>query len=326
MGSIRKRKNRYEAQVRRQGVQSLTKTFTSKKDAAIWVRGIEARIDAGDLNLLAPKLTTLGDLLTRYQNEITPLKKGHAAEARRINRLLHDPISSFSLRDLNGVILAQFRDRRINDGVRAAQYDLIIIRHAIKIARLEWGVSMPNNAVDDIRIPNGVRRRERRLREHEYERLELAAQSCKNLLIWPVTQFAIATAMRRSEILSLRWYDIDLDAQIATLAHTKNGSKREVPLTKFALEILKGLDQETDHVFPISENAFRLSWSRLIKRSGINDLRFHDLRHEAVSRFFEMGLSVPEVALISGHRDLRMLASYIHLNSRSVVKKIEALS
>ena len=80
---------------------------------------------------------------------------------------------------LNGVILAQFRDRRINDGVRAAQYDLIIIRHAIKIARLEWGVFVPNNPVDDIRIPNGVRRRERRLREHEYERLELAAQSLK---------------------------------------------------------------------------------------------------------------------------------------------------
>ena len=61
MGSIRKRKNRYEAQIRRRGLQPLTKTFTSKKDATIWVRGIEARIDAGDLNLLAPKLTTLGD-------------------------------------------------------------------------------------------------------------------------------------------------------------------------------------------------------------------------------------------------------------------------
>ena len=325
MGSIRKRKNRYEAQIRRRGLQSLTKTFNSKTDATVWVRGIEARIDAGDLNILAPKLTTLGDLLARYQNEVTPLKKGHAAEARRINRLLHDPISSFSLRDLNGVILAQFRDRRINDGVRAAQYDLIIIRHAIKIAQLEWGVPMPNNPVDDIRIPNGIRRRDRRLREHEYECLELAVQSCKNPLIWPLTQFAIAAAMRRSEILSLRWDDIDLDAQIATLAHTKNGSKREVPLTKFALEILKGLDQETNHVFLISENAFRLGWSRLIKRSGINDLRFHDLRHEAVSRFFEMGLSVPEVALISGHRDLRMLASYIHLNSRSVAKKIGTL-
>mgnify|MGYP001223700370 FL=1 len=326
MGSIRKRKNKYEAQIRRQGVQSLTKTFTSKKDAAIWVRGIEARIDAGDINVLAPKLTTLRDLLMRYQNEVTPLKKGHAAEARRINRLLKDPISSFSLSDLSGLILAQFRDRRINDGIRAAQYDLIIIRHAIKIARLEWGVFMPNNPVDDIRIPNGIRRRERRLREHEYERLELAAQSCKNPLIWPLTQFAIATAMRRSEILSLRWDDIDLEEQIASLAHTKNGSRREVPLTKFALEILNSLDQETDHVFPISENAFRLSWSRLIRRSGIKDLRFHDLRHEAVSRFFEMGLSVPDVALISGHRDLRMLSSYIHLNSRSVVKRIEALN
>tara|TARA_B100001057_G_scaffold294696_1_gene294797 strand:+ start:130 stop:1110 length:981 start_codon:yes stop_codon:yes gene_type:complete len=325
MGSIRKRKNRYEAQIRRRGLHSLTKTFNNKTDATVWVRGIEARIDAGDLNVLAPKLTTLGDLLTRYQNEITPLKKGHAAEARRINRLLHDSISSFSLRDLNGVILAQFRDRRINDGVRAAQYDLIIIRHAIKIARLEWGVSMPNNPVDDIRIPNGIRKRDRRLREHEYERLRLAAQSCKNPLIWPLTQFAIATAMRRSEILSLRWDDIDLQEQIATLAQTKNGSKREVPLTKLALEILKGLSQETDYVFAISENAFRLSWSRLIRRSGIKDLRFHDLRHEAVSRFFEMGLSVPEVGLISGHRDLRMLSSYIHLNSRAVVKKIEIL-
>ena len=234
MGSIRKRKNKYEAQVRRQGVQSLTRTFTSKKDAAIWVRGIEVRIDAGDINVLAPKLTTLRDLLMRYQNEVTPLKKGYGAEARRINRLLKDPISSFSLRDLNGLILAQFRDRRINDGIRAAQYDLIIIRHAIKIARLEWGVPMPNNPVDDIRIPNGIKRRERRLREHEYERLELAAQSCKNPLIWPLTQFAIATAMRRSEILSLRWDDIDSEGQIASLAHTKNGSKREVPLTKFA--------------------------------------------------------------------------------------------
>ena len=185
---------------------------------------------------------------------------------------------------------------------------------------------MPNNPVDDIRIPNGIRRRERRLREHEYERLELAAQSCKNHLIWPLTQFAIASAMRRSEMLSLRWDDIDIEAQIATLAETKNGSKREVPLTKLALEILNGLNHETDYVFPISENAFRLSWSRLIRRSGIKDLRFHDLRHEAVSRFFEMGLSVPEVGLISGHRDLRMLSSYIHLNSRSVVKRIEALN
>lgn len=325
MGSIRKRKNKYEAQIRRRGLQSFTKTFTSKKDAIIWVRGIEARIDAGELNLLTPGLKTLGDLLTRYLNEVTPLKKGYAVETRRIKRLLRDPITSTPLKSLSGANMAQFRDRRVNDGIRAAQYDLIIIRHAIKIARLEWGVFVPNNPVDDIRIPNGIRRRDRRLREGEYERLRLAAQSCKNPLIWPLTQFAIATAMRRSEMLSLRWDDIDLKGQIASLAHTKNGSTREVPLTKFALEILKGLSQETDYVFTISENAFRLSWSRLIRRSGIKDLRFHDLRHEAVSRFFEMGLSVPEVGLISGHRDLRMLSSYIHLNSRSVVQKIETL-
>ena len=118
-----------------------------------------------------------------------------------------------------------------------------------------------------------------------------AVMLLRDSCLYDLDPVAIATAMRRSEILSLRWDDIDLEEQIATLDHTKNGSKREVPLTKFALETLQGLSQETDYVFPMSENAFRLSWSRLLKRSGITDLRFHDLRHEAISTFFEQPLA-----------------------------------
>jgi integrase len=77
-------------------------------------------------------------------------------------------------------------------------------------------------------------------------------------------------------------------------------------------------------IAPTSDYAVRHAWDRLVKRAGIVDLRFHDLRHEAVSRFFEMGLSVPEVALISGHKDYRMLASYNHTDARYVLNKIRS--
>ena len=165
VGNIRKRHGKFQAQVRREGVTPVYKTFTNKKDAVVWVRGIEARIDAGETNVAAPKATSLADLITRYSQEITPLKKGRDTEQRRLNRLLKDPIAITPLSKLTSAKLAEFRDRRINDGVRAAQYDLVLIKHCIKIARLEWGVSMPNNPVDSIRIPNGIRRRERRLRD-----------------------------------------------------------------------------------------------------------------------------------------------------------------
>ena len=159
MGSIRKRNGKYQAQVRRDGVPSVSKTFIHKKDAIVWVRGLEARIDASEINITVPKLITLRDILVRYAKEITPHKKGKEQESRRINRLLRDPIADFKLSKLNSASIATFRDRRVKDGLRAAQIDMGIIRHAVKIASQEWGVSMPKNPVDGVRVPNGLKQR-----------------------------------------------------------------------------------------------------------------------------------------------------------------------
>ena len=324
MGSIRRRNGKFQAQVRRDGITPVSKTFTHKKDAVVWVRGLEARIDAGETNVSAPKATTLAHLLSRYSKEVTPAKKGCDPEQRRLSRLLRDPISETPLSKLSSAKLAEFRDRRVHDGVRAAQYDLILIKHCIKIARLEWGVPMPSNPVDAVRIPNGIKRRERRLRDGEYDALKDAAKSCKNTLIWPMVDFAIQTGMRRSEILSLRWENLSDQRRVATLPDTKNGSKRDVPLTLKAAQVIANLPAHAENIFPTSDYAVRHAWDRLVKRAGIEDLRFHDLRHEAVSRFFEMGLSVPEVALISGHKDYRMLARYTHMTAENVLNKLDA--
>ena len=322
MGSIRKRNNKFQAQVRREGVSPVSKTFSKKKDAIVWVRGLEARIDAGETHVVAPKAITLGDLLKRYSEEITPHKKGRDPELRRLKRLLRDNISSTPLSKLSGPKLVTFRDRRMGDGIRAAQYDLVLIRHCLNIARKEWGVSLPSNPVNDIRVPNGIRHRERRLEEGEYEKLKVAAESCRNLLLWPVIKFALATAMRRSEILSLEWSHIDLGAGIATLPNTKNGKQRRVPLSPSALEILKQLPHKADQAFRTTDYAIRQGWDRLVRRAGIENLKFHDLRHEAISLLFEHGLNLPEVSLISGHRDPRMLFRYTHLRADDIRDKL----
>jgi integrase len=128
--------------------------------------------------------------------------------------------------------------------------------------------------------------------------------------------------MRRGEILAMKWDDIDCAARALLIPSSKNGYARVIPLLPEALNILAQLPRSDRRVFPLSGNAVRLAWARLQKRTGIADLHFHDLRHEAISRFFEAGLSAPEVALISGHRDPRMLFRYTHPTRERILKQL----
>ena len=162
--------------------------------------------------------------------------------------------------------------------------------------------------------------------EGEYEKLKAASHSCRNLLLWPVIEFALATAMRRSEILSLEWSYINLSAGIATLPVTKNGTQRSVPLSISARNILRETSRDADHPFTTTDYAIRQGWDRLVRRAGIENLKFHDLRHEAISRFFENGLNLPEVSLISGHKDPRMLFRYTHITAEHVSRKLGSLN
>ena len=127
-------------------------------------------------------------------------------------------------------------------------------------------------------------------------------------------------------MLRLQWRDIDIEVRWALIRNTKNGSDRTIPLSKAAVAILDGLDMSRCAPFPLSGNALRQCWTRACERAEIKDLRFHDLRHEAISRLFELGLTVPEVALISGHRDARMLFRYTHLAPLAVRERLDRLA
>ena len=188
----------------------------------------------------------------------------------------------------------------------------------------EWGLMLSSNTIDKVKMPPSSPARNRRLENGEFERLEEAAKQTKNPNIWPVIVFAIDSGMRQGEILGLQWEHVDLERRIAFLPLTKNGSSREVPLSTKAADVLEGQRQHNDTTspFPVTSNGFKLAWDRLRCRAGLPDLHFHDIRHEAISRFFERGLNIQEVAVISGHKDPRMLFRYTHLRAEEIVHKL----
>ena len=322
MATIRKHRGKWQAIVRRKAQGSASKTFHFRRDAERWARDQEQRLDNGTFGKLAPQEVTLAELLIRYRDTITVKKKGAPQETRRVQRLLKDPITSLVVDQITSDRLASFRDKRLRDGIRAAAIDLILIGHCLKIAMNEWGLSLALNPADKVKRPAPPKARQRRLEAAEYVSLETASSQTKNPYLWPLVILAIETGMRRSELLGLIWDNINLKNRTAYLPDTKNGSSRTVPLSSKAVAVIGNLDKSQAHLFPVSDNAIRLSWDKLKKRAKLNDLRFHDLRHEAISRFFERGLSVAEVALISGHKDPRMLIRYTHLKAVDVALKL----
>lgn len=332
MATIRKRGKKWQVMVRRDGYPCLSKTLTARADAHAWARDTERAVDRGELptNVGDLKKGTVGVLLRRYSEQITPRKKGAEAERYRIGSMLRHEFAETPLNRLTSSAIADYRDMRLrvvsSDSVRR---ELVILHHCLEIARKDWGVPIIENPVSRVTKPTPSKPRTRRLEAGEGAVLIEALSDCRNPLVKEVFLFALYTGMRRGEVLSLVWKNVDLTDRTAHLPDTKNGEERTVPLSPSAAQLLAARKQAlstpydpSQAVFPITGNAMRLAWERAKARTGIEDLRFHDLRHEAISRFFEIGLNVPEVSLISGHKDPRMLARYTQLRAADISRKL----
>jgi len=325
MATIRKRGTKWQVQVRRKGSPLLSRSFLHKADAQAWARQVELQADRGDL---APRIAvlsqlTVGDLIRRYLREVVPGKRSANNEAAVLKAFLRRDITNVTLAQLTSAHFASYRDERLalvkGPTVRR---EFVILRHCFAVAKGEWSIPIRANPLKSIKLPADSEARDRRLHEDDGERLMKATTTSSAWYLRPLITLAIETGMRRGELLSIRWKDVDLTAPTVRILKTKNGHPRTIPLTPKAVEVLASLERKDERVFPVTPNAVRLAWERLRKRAGLEDLRLHDLRHEAVSRFFEYGLTVPEVALISGHRDPRMLSRYTHLRPEKVAEKL----
>ena len=251
--------------------------------------------------------------MERYRDTVSPTKRTCHTERIVLNAFLRRSICSRRVSELRTADFAAYRDERLKEiKPSSLARELSPIRHLFEVARTDWGLPVRENPLARLSIKDADQRRVRRLRDGELDRLLAATRSSRNKLLVPIIIIALVTGMRRGEILGMKWSNIDRQAKALLIPSTKTGHARTIPLIEEAFYILDGLTPSGDHVFPLQPNALRLAWERLRKRAGIEDLHFHDLRHEAISRFFEAGLSTAEVALISGHRDARMLFRYTH--------------
>lgn len=285
-----------------------------------------------DAEQALPSLT-VRQALKKYNERISVNKRGSKQEKYRASTISKTFLGKLPLSEVTTVNVADYRDMRLASISRntnrpvspnTVRLELALLSDLFNIAIVEWG-SCTDNPVTRVRKPKIPPGRDRRITWGEERRILRAASKHKNHEIYSIVVLALETAMRQGEILGLLWENIDLRLRIAHLPITKNGSKRDVPLSLRAVDALTRLGVGTQGpVFQYTSDGFKSAWRAMIKRLGIQDLHFHDLRHEAVSRLFELGtLDMMEVATISGHKSMQMLKRYTHLKASNLVAKLD---
>jgi len=344
MATITKRGDlQWQVKIRRKGFPLQSRTFNTKTEGETWARQIEGEMDRGVfVDRSESEKTTLSEALDRYEREVSILKKGYAQEKYKIAYWKKSLIGQRYIASIRPTDLAAWRDEYLKKHSPSSVNRLmIVLSHLFTIAIKEWGMGSLINPVQQIRKPKLPRGRDRRLVPGE-EKVLLSACEAYGGDLSCLVRFALETGMRRGEIAGMTWEMVNLKKRTVTLLETKNGEKRIVPLSTEAVRILSGLPCRIDgQVWGVESASMTQAFIRAVSRARsayekeceekgtkpdqafLVNLHFHDLRHEATSRFFEKGLNPMEVSAITGHKTLQMLKRYTHLKAEDLAKLLK---
>lgn len=239
MATIRKRKDKWQVQVRRFGYGPMSRSFVQRRDAETWARQTEVALDRNEIVRCNrdQARTTVGDLFKRYATEATPQKRGSAVEAIRINALQRTALAKATLKELSSSHLASHRDARLaRVSASTVRREFAIIRHVLQTARREWGMQIARDVIELVRLPSPPRGRERRVSDKEAVALFAALDKSRNPYVGPASRFAVATGLRRGELLAMCWRDVDFNRRLLAVPETKTATPRTIPLTFAALD------------------------------------------------------------------------------------------
>lgn len=331
MATIRKTTSgRWQAIIRKKGYKPISETFRTKVMAEDWARTREdemARRTYADHTV--SKNTTVAQLLEKYDEEITPRKKSAVKERSRI-RILSARLGMFSVAGLAATDVIDYVDERLEDVCSdTIRKELSTLHHAFTAGMALWQMTLPANPVTTAKEILSVtktltpgNKRDRRVADWEAEKVIGFSESdglCA--VVWT----AIESGMRRGEMAAaMPEHYIKADRTIH-IPETKTDIPRTIPLTSRAASVIEqAISQcgDGDTIFRMTADAITRAFNRAKERAGLVDIRFHDLRHEATSRFFEMGLAIEEVALITGHTNWTTLKRYTHIKPKNVGKKL----
>ncbi len=322
---------RWKAIIRRKGFPVRTRTFRTHAQAAAWAK----RLEVGILDGRAPadraaELRTVNDVIDEYIQQVLPPLSQREREKRLVHlkwwseRLGQVPLVAFR-RAMVGEALAALEAGETPSGWPAAPATcnryLASLRHAFSFAMkdLEW---VPTNPLSRMgrREPRG---RVRFLNEAERDALLEACRESRDPSLYSLVVLAISTGARQGELMGLRWRDVDFQRGVAVLHDTKNRERRALPLEGEALRVLRERARlrhiDGDRIFRDAKGRPQFpkqAWLRAVEKAGIEDFRFHDLRHTAASYLAMSGATVAEIAEILGHKTLAMVKRYAHLTDQ----------
>lgn len=347
MANIEKRttkdgKSHYRVLVRLKGFPPQSATFERITDAKNWATNTESAIrENRHFKTNEARKHTLGDLIDRYIENILPTKPKSADVQEGQLRWWKAQIGAYTLCDVTPGMIGECRDKllkgKTNKGTKRAPATgvryLAALSHAFSVAVNEWGW-LEDNPVRKVKKPVESRGRVRFLSDVERKSLLDACKENKNKLLYPIVVLAISSGMRYSEIINLAWNDVDLEKQFIILHETKNGERRNVPIAGHALELLKSLKKvrktDTPLLFPGNgtqkPTTLRRHWKLALNKAGIDNFRFHDLRHCTASYLAMNGATTVDIAGVLGHKTLSMVKRYSHLSEQHTSKVVSSMN
>ena len=289
----------------------------------------------------APALTlrTVGDLLSRYAQEILPRKaRATQLQQRSVFAVIDHDLGEVALTDLTPALLRQWRDdllTRYPVETGTARRYIMCFSSALTAAVREYEV-LAENPLRKVQMPPANRGRVRFLTDSERERLLVACQESRNPSLYLLVLLALTTGARKEELRTLRWRQIDLERGLIQLEQTKNGERRTLILTGQALTVLRGWrlrDRAPDAwLFPSRKydlhapTQMSIAFRHACKRAGISNFRFHDLRHTAASYLAMSGASLLDIGEVLGHKQMNVTKKYAHLTNHHIRGVVERMT
>lgn len=312
---------RWQAQVARQGVRK-AKSFKTKREAQDWANRQEFLISEGQVG---GSSQSFRELLDRYAREASPKKRGARWEILRLEKLGKDKIGDIKVSNLAPSDFGDWRDRRLLEvAPGSVNREMTLISAVLTHARKEWGL-IKANPIADVSKPSKPPPRDRRVSQDEISKLiEHGGADLTKVRARAVHafRFAVETAMRAGEIVSLTDDTVDRKKRVALLPKTKNGTSRRVPLSSAAIALLDELPDSEGALFDLTSQQLDANFRAARDKAEISDLTFHDSRHEAITRLAKK-LDVLSLARTVGHKDIRMLQIYYNETPEELALRLD---
>lgn len=322
MATIRKQENgRFQAVVRYKGVKA-SEVFASKSDAKKWGQQTETDIERGVFVDASKTSITFESVCDAYMATPDFLNLKSKTKLSCLNKLM-PLIGKKPMNKIDTALLTKLRDsfsKSVADGGDGYSAETVIrylntISSIFTYAKNELKIPVVMPFVKKPAKPQG---RDQRITDEE---IDLIVDSTQSLALKTALRLLIETGMRRAELANLSWSQVKYP--LIKLEDTKNGERRDVPLSKKAIALLQALPHRIDGlVFGVRPDSISRAFGRARKRCGLEHIRLHDSRHEAISRLSKKVPNVIELAAISGHKDLQMLKRYYHTDPLELAKKL----